>query len=39
MVVVWPRLPQWSHLGGGTDGSCMAGVTAVVTLIFFIESG
>ena len=32
MVDVWPVLPQWSHLGGGTGGGCMAGVTTVVTL-------
>ena len=28
---MWPVLPQWSHLGGGTDGGCVAGVTTVVT--------
>ena len=32
MVAVWPVVPQWSHLGGGTDGGCVAGVTTVVTL-------
>ena len=26
MVAVWPGLPQWSHLGGGTDGGCVAGL-------------
>ena len=31
MVAVWPVVPQWSHLGGGTDGGCVAGVTTVVT--------
>ena len=32
MVAVWPVLPQWSRLGGGTDGGCVAGVTTVVTI-------
>ena len=26
MVAVLPGLPQWSHLGGGTDGGCVAGL-------------
>ena len=32
MVAVYLLLPQWSHLGGGTGGGCVAGVTIVVTL-------
>ena len=32
MVAIWLVLPQWSKLGGGTGGSSVAGVTAVVTL-------
>ena len=32
MVDVWPVLPEWSHLGGGTYGGCVAGVTTLVTL-------
>ena len=32
MVAVWPVLPQWSHLRGGTDGGRVAGVTTVITL-------
>ena len=32
MVAVWPVLPQWSHLGGGKDGGCVAGFTTVVTI-------
>ena len=32
MVAIGPVLPQCSHLGGGTGGGCVAGVTTVVTL-------
>ena len=32
MVAVWPVSPQWSHLGGGTGGGCVAGITTVFTL-------
>ena len=31
-MAVWPVLPQWSHLRGGTGGGCFAGITAMVTL-------
>ena len=31
-MAVWPVLRQWSHLGGGTYGGCVAGVTTLVTL-------
>ena len=30
--MVLPGLPQWSHLGRGTDGGCVARLTTVVTL-------
>ena len=32
MVAVWPVLPQWSQLGGGIGGGCMASVTTVAHL-------
>ena len=32
MVAVWPVQPQWSNLGGGTGGGCMASVTTVVKI-------